>query len=110
MIPSKFVELTMNVTNNFLPSFSFICKKALVCLPPELSTLCELTIAAGLGDALSDGIFTLFASTYEAFDSIPAEFWEGITDAEILRNVLLYHAVPEMVLSSEDLVCGALWC
>ena len=97
----------MNVTNNFLPSFSFICKEALVCLLPELSTLCELTIAAGLGDALSDDVFTLFAPTNEAFDSIPAEFLEGITDADILRNVLLYHAVPEMVLSSEDLVCGA---
>jgi len=79
----------------------------LICSVPEFSTLCDLSQAAGLGDALSDDIFTLFAPTNVAFDLVPAGIIEAISGVEDLRRALLYHAVPEVVLRSEDLVCGA---
>jgi len=79
----------------------------LVCSVPEFSTLCDLSQAAGLGDALNNDIFTLFAPTNVAFDLVPTEIIDAITDVEALRKALLYHAVPEVILRSEDLVCGA---
>jgi len=79
----------------------------LVCFVPEFSTLCDLSQAAGLGDALSDDVFTLFAPTNAAFDLVPVGIIDSLSGVEDLRRALLYHTVPEVVLRSEDLVCGA---
>jgi len=67
-----------------------------------------LIVAAGLGDALGEDIFTLFAPNNDAFAAVPAEFVDAVTtNIEFLRNALLYHAVPEVEIRAENLVCDA---
>ena len=66
-------------------------------------TLLAAAKAAGLVDTLqSDGPFTVFAPTDEAFANLP----EGMVDSLLanpdkLKQVLLYHVVPGKVLASE---------
>jgi outer membrane protein OmpA-like peptidoglycan-associated protein len=66
---------------------------------PELSTLRALLDQAGLGDALaggsggSDGSFTLFAPTNDAFAAIQDQLAELQGDPDALQDVLLYHLV-----------------
>ena len=67
------------------------------------NTLLAAAKAAGLVDTLqSDGPFTVFAPTDEAFANLP----EGMVDSLLanpdkLKQVLLYHVVPGKVLASE---------
>lgn len=63
---------------------------------PELSTLFNLVVAAGLGDVLSGpGPFTVFAPTNAAFDKIPGPVLGAIGgDLGLLSAVLTYHVVP----------------
>lgn len=71
----------------------------------DFSTLVEAIEAAGLEEVLaSDGPFTVFAPTNEAFEALP----EGALDAlllpenqDVLVQVLTYHVVPAAVLSDE---------
>jgi len=60
--------------------------------------------AAGLVDTLkSEGPFTVFAPTDEAFAKLPAEVLEAaLADPEgLLTQVLLYHVVPGKVMSTD---------
>merc|ERR1712045_617543 len=59
------------------------------------STLVELAVKAGLADTLSGpGPFTIFAPTNAAFAALPADLVAAVTaDTELLKAVLLYHAV-----------------
>jgi uncharacterized surface protein with fasciclin (FAS1) repeats len=75
----------------------------------DFSTLVEAIEAAGLEEVLaSDGPFTVFAPTNEAFEALP----DGALDAlllpenqDVLVQVLTYHVVPAEVLS-DDLESG----
>ena len=63
---------------------------------PELSTLVDAVIAAGLDDALAttDNI-TVFAPTNDAFAAIPADITQAILDdVGVLTTVLTYHVTP----------------
>jgi uncharacterized surface protein with fasciclin (FAS1) repeats len=62
---------------------------------PLLSTLVSAVSAAGLVDTLnSDGPFTIFAPTNDAFAAIPAEDLEAVlADQELLTSILTYHVV-----------------
>ncbi|VEU37070.1 unnamed protein product [Pseudo-nitzschia multistriata] len=77
--------------------------ETLICSVPEFGTLCELVDLADLGDSFNEDIFTIFAPTNDAFDSLPEI--PALTDFEVLRDVLLYHTVPEVTLLSGNLVC-----
>ena len=76
----------------------------LACGSEGLEALCEAVKAAGLGEVLSSGTFTVFAPTTEAFATLPAE---RMADVDNLTNLLLYHVVPGQKLMSSDLPCVA---
>ena len=60
---------------------------------PELSTLVEVVVAAGLADALNDAEnITVYAPTNDAFAAIPGDILGAIAgDETLLTSVLLYH-------------------
>ncbi len=76
----------------------------------SFDTLVQAVQAAGLVDTLSsEGPFTVFAPTDEAFANLP----DGALDAlllpenqDLLTEILTYHVVPDAVMS-EDLAPGA---
>jgi len=69
----------------------------------SFTTLLAAAEAAGLVDVLrSEGPFTLFAPTDEAFAALP----EGtiaalLADPDALASILLYHVVPGRVLAAD---------
>jgi uncharacterized surface protein with fasciclin (FAS1) repeats len=69
----------------------------------SFDTLVAAVQAAGLVDTLkSDGPFTVFAPTDEAFAKLPAGTVEGLLeDPEALANILLYHVVPGKVMAAD---------
>jgi len=69
----------------------------------SFETLLAAATAAGLVDTLkSDGPFTVFAPTDEAFAALPDGTVEGLlADPEALAAILLYHVVPGKVMSTD---------
>lgn len=69
----------------------------------RFSTLVTAVQAAGLVDTLkSEGPFTVFAPTDDAFAALPEGTVEGLlNDIPALTNVLLYHVVPGAVHAAE---------
>ena len=71
----------------------------------SFNTLVAATKAAGLVDTLkSEGPFTLFAPTDEAFAALPAGTVEELLKPENedkLVNILTYHGLPGKVMSSD---------
>ena len=72
---------------------------------PDFSTLVELVVAAGLADTLaSDGPFTVFAPTNEAFEKLPRRVKKAIeADPQVLVDILLYHVVADELLAEDVL-------
>jgi uncharacterized surface protein with fasciclin (FAS1) repeats len=70
---------------------------------PDLSTLVQAVEAAGLtGTLQTDGPFTLFAPTNDAFAALPeGALDELLADPEQLAQVLLYHVVPGTVMAAD---------
>lgn len=60
---------------------------------PELSTLVDLVVAAGLDDALATTEnITVFAPTNDAFDALPSELVDVVVgNTDLLTAVLTYH-------------------
>ena len=73
---------------------------------PVLSTLVTAVSEAGLVDTLnSEGPFTIFAPTNDAFAAIPADQLDAVlADQDLLTSVLTYHVVAGEMLSSQDLL------
>ncbi len=71
----------------------------------DFSTLVAAVKAAGLVDTLmSEGTFTVFAPTNEAFAKLPAGTVESLLkpeNKEKLQAILLYHVVPGKVMASD---------
>lgn len=63
---------------------------------PELSTLVDLVVAAGLVDALSEAEnITVYAPTNDAFGALPEELVGVlISNIDALTGVLTYHVSP----------------
>jgi len=72
---------------------------------PLLSTLVAAVTEAGLVDTLnSDGPFTIFAPTNDAFAAIPPDDLDAVlADKELLTGILTYH-----VIAGESLDAAAL--
>ncbi|MCC5907985.1 MAG: fasciclin domain-containing protein [Balneolaceae bacterium] len=70
-----------------------------------LSTLVAAVEAAGLVETLkSDGPFTVFAPTNEAFEALPDGVLESLLmeeNRDQLIEILTYHVVPGKVMSSD---------
>ncbi|WP_331710202.1 fasciclin domain-containing protein [Deinococcus puniceus] len=74
----------------------------LVTSDPQFSTLAVAVEAAGLGDVLSSGAFTVFAPTNAAFAKVPSDMLATVlNDPEMLRSVLLYHVVPGKIAANQ---------
>ena len=69
----------------------------------SFNTLVAAVKAAGLVDVLkSDGPFTVFAPTDEAFAKLPAGTIEALlADPEKLKSILLYHVVSGVVTAEQ---------
>jgi uncharacterized surface protein with fasciclin (FAS1) repeats len=69
----------------------------------SFNTLIAAAQAAGLVETLqSDGPFTVFAPTDEAFAKLPEGTVESLlADPDALREILLYHVVPGKVLAAD---------
>jgi uncharacterized surface protein with fasciclin (FAS1) repeats len=69
----------------------------------SFNTLLAAAAAAGLVDVLqSEGPFTVFAPTDEAFAALPEGTIEALlADPDALRAILLYHVVAGRVTASE---------
>ncbi len=69
----------------------------------SFNTLVTAVKEAGLVDTLkSDGPFTVFAPTDEAFAKLPEGTIEALLqDKEALTNVLTYHVVPGKVMAND---------
>ncbi|XP_042882491.1 transforming growth factor-beta-induced protein ig-h3-like isoform X2 [Penaeus japonicus] len=72
---------------------------------PKFSTLVAAVKAAGLVDTLSsDGPFTVFAPTNDAFAKLPEGTVGGLLkDIPTLKNILLRHVIPSSTLYSGSL-------
>jgi uncharacterized surface protein with fasciclin (FAS1) repeats len=75
---------------------------------PVLSTLVTAVVEAGLVDTLnSEGPFTIFAPTNDAFAAIPAADLEAVlADKDLLTSVLTYHVIAGESMSSQDLIAA----
>jgi uncharacterized surface protein with fasciclin (FAS1) repeats len=87
------------------PSPPAECKSiaAIACSEDQASTfsiLCSLVQAQGLGGALDEGTWTVFAPTNDAFSNL----FGGIPLAKV-EDMLLFHAVADVTIMSKDLVC-----
>ncbi len=73
---------------------------------PLLSTLVGAVVEANLVDTLnSEGPFTIFAPTNDAFAAVPADQLDAVlADADLLSSVLTYHVVAGERLASTDLI------
>ena len=69
----------------------------------SFNTLLAAATAAGLVDTLkSDGPFTVFAPTDDAFAALPEGTVEALlADPEALAGILTYHVVPGAVMSTD---------
>ena len=74
-------------------------------LTPQLSTLTDAVVAAGLDDDLNgDGPFTVFAPVDAAFGNIDAG--ELTADSDLLSKVLTYHVVAGSAIEAGDISDG----
>jgi transforming growth factor-beta-induced protein len=95
-------ETSPQVNNEPMPT-----EKTIVQLAQEngFNSLAEALVRADLVSPLdSEGDFTVFAPTDEAFDALLSTIGqESIQDVpiEVLQQILLYHVVPSSVLSTE---------
>jgi uncharacterized surface protein with fasciclin (FAS1) repeats len=73
---------------------------------PVLSTLVTAAVEADLVDTLnSDGPFTIFAPTNDAFAAIPEDQLTAVlADKDLLTSILTLHVVAGDSLSASDLV------
>lgn len=69
----------------------------------RFGTLVKAIEAAGLVETLKgEGPFTVFAPTDSAFAKLPAGAIDGLlADIPQLKNVLLYHVVPGMIMAAD---------
>ncbi len=74
----------------------------------SFNTLVAAVKAAGLVETLqSDGPFTVFAPTDEAFSKLPEGAVESLlANPDQLREVLLYHVVPGRVMAADVVNLG----
>lgn len=76
----------------------------------SFTTLLAAATAAGLAETLSsEGPFTVFAPTDEAFAAVPADVLEKLLlpeNAEVLSSILLYHVVSGATVTSDMVAAG----
>ncbi len=81
----------------------------IACDTEGFSALCSAIETAGLADALSSNArnLTVFAPTDQAFIDLIGDGGSVTLNREILEDLLLYHAIGDVVVLSSDLQCDA---
>lgn len=94
-------ETTSTSTTSTMPSGTIV---DVAMADSRFSTLVGLLKEANLVDTLKGaGPFTVFAPTNDAFAKIPADKLAALkSDPEMLKNVLLYHVIPNMKVAAAD--------
>lgn len=77
----------------------------IACSNADLTKLCAALTQAGLGKTLSEGSWTVFAPTNEAFANIGDALSDIQANSVLLSEILLYHVVNDVVFSA-DLECN----
>eukprot|EP00536_Pseudo-nitzschia_multiseries_P007050 jgi/Psemu1/194401/e_gw1.157.17.1 len=73
-------------------------------------TLCEAIRMAGLEDDLNTDTWTVFAPINAAFDALPETAVSELLDGDNTRrliDLIAFHTVPELSLTSTDLKCDS---
>lgn len=72
---------------------------------PQFSSLVDAVVAQDLVDTLnSDGPFTVFAPTNDAFADLPAYVGNALADdPDLLTDILLYHVVAGELMATDVL-------
>jgi uncharacterized surface protein with fasciclin (FAS1) repeats len=69
---------------------------------PNLSTFHRLATEAGIANWLMEGTYTVFAPTNDAFARLPQMTMDAlVADKELLKQVLLFHAVKGEITFDE---------
>jgi len=79
-----------------------------LCTLPEFSTLCSMFDTVGFLDLLSNGLYTIFAPTNEAFQKALATLGPLLgtdSDTGVITNVVLQHIISGSDLFAADLSC-----
>ena len=72
----------------------------------NFSMLCTAVTKAGLGGALSSGLWTVFAPTNDAFDMMPEGTMDAMmADSKMMADVLMFHVVANKEVFAADLRC-----
>lgn len=86
----------------------------IVCATPGLEALCQLIGSAALYssgavllNSLKNDVYTVFAPNNNALENILSTV--DISDIDTVVSILLYHAIPDIQISSNDVVefCGS---
>jgi transforming growth factor-beta-induced protein len=78
----------------------------IACGLDNFSTLCAAVTQAGLGSALSHGVWTVFAPTNAAFEALPEGTLDAVmADNSVLVDLLLFHVVVNKKIFAADLRC-----
>jgi uncharacterized surface protein with fasciclin (FAS1) repeats len=88
---------------------SHVCLSAeIACTTEGFAVLCAALGETDLIETLSGGSFTVFAPTDQAFEELlgvdPLGAL-GTVDIATLRDLLLYHAVSDVVITSDQVTC-----
>jgi len=75
----------------------------IACSTSDFETLCELVKEANLAEALNSETFTVFAPTNDAFLKILDDV--DLSDEAFVKDLLLYHTIPDLIVTSDDIVC-----
>jgi transforming growth factor-beta-induced protein len=81
----------------------------IICSREDLDVaFCSAIKFAGLEDTLSEGNWTVFVPTNEAFLVLPPNLISSLyQDSDKMSNLVLFHAVHDEILFQMDLSCEA---
>lgn len=90
-------------------SFFRLWTVEIICSREDLDVaFCSAIKFAGLDDTLSEGDWTIFVPTNEAFLLIPPNLISSLyQDPDAMSNLVLFHAVRDQILYQMDLSCVA---
>jgi len=102
LIPADTETNVTCISENDTSNLDFVCKQ------PGYSMICTMLDTIGIMDALSSGLYTIFAPTDEAFTKARAALGQSVdfTDTGLITSVVLQHLVSGSAIYAKDLQCN----